>query len=372
MATSRSGQTTNFSNQTISKASQSSDSYSVEDKKSDSARGKESNWTPEWRKWHGYYRRIPELRSAIDKLASWTFGRGIQTDEKDKKKLEKIKGFGKDSPRGVLKNQWRTSLICGDSFAEIITDNQNRLTNLKPLNPDTIKVIFDKYGIINRYEQFMEEDGEKKTINTWEPEEIYHLSHKRLADEIHGIPFPEALVDLIKGRNEGLEDLRTLYHRNIKPINWIEVETDDTSKLNSIESTINKAYKNTENIIIPKGVIDEVKSQKTGQYSTLDSLPYIKFLVRQFVTACGMPEVVMGWGAETTEASSKIIYLAYQQTIEDMQLYNQEQIDIQLGIEINLEFPASLEQDLKKDERKDGDIKAAKKNETEANIKGKT
>jgi hypothetical protein len=55
-----------------------------------------------------------------------------------------------------------------------------------------------------------------------------------------------------------------------------------------------------------------------------------------------MPEIIMGWGEDTTEASAKIIYLAFQQEIEDMQLYNQEQVEAQLGITIELEFPADL------------------------------
>jgi hypothetical protein len=93
---------------------------------------------------------------------------------------------------------------------------------------------------------------------------------------------------------------------------------------------------------VPAGVFKEVKKVATGSSSTLDSLPYIKFLVRTFVSSCGMPEIIMGWGEDTTEASAKIIYLAFQQEIEDMQLYNQEMIKAQLGIEIELEFPADL------------------------------
>ena len=121
-----------------------------------------------------------------------------------------------------------------------------------------------------------------------------------------------------------------------------------------IEKTINEAYKKSENVVIPAGVVKEIKNSTTAQYATLDSLPYLKFLVRQFVTACGMPEVIMGWGEETTEASANIIYLAFQQEIEDMQLYNQEQVLSQLTIEINLEFPASLETKLQENNSKRG------------------
>ena len=331
MGTLRTGQITDFSNQGTE--------FSVNFQAIDGVEVEGIAYVPDFEKWHGYYRQIPELRTVIDKLASWTFGRGIIADKKNSEKLKKIKGWGKDSARSVLKNQWRTALICGDSFAHIIKDKQGRLTNLKPLNPSKIATLANKQGIIEGYLNLI-------TEKIYKPEEIYHLARERIADEIHGIPFVEALEELIISRNEAMADLRVLYHRNIKPITWIEVETDDTAKLNSIEATINKAYKKTENIVIPSGVIKEIKGMKTGQYTTLDSLPYIKFLVRQFITACGMPEIIMGWGEQTTEATSKIIYLAFQQEIEDMQLYNQEQIESQLGIQIDLEFPASLETEL--------------------------
>ena len=343
MATLRTGQTTDFSSQ--------GNEFSVDSKDTDGATTTETFYIPAFTKWHGYYRQIPELRAVINKLASWTFGRGIKADKKNEEKLRKIKGFGKDSSRSVLKNQWRTALMCGDSFAHIIEDGQGRLTNLKPLNPGKVAIVANTQGIIVGYEMKTANVGE--TIR-FEVEEIYHLSYERIADEIHGIPFPEALEELIISRNEAIADMRILYHRNIKPIQFFEVETDDETKLNSVETTINNAYKKSENVVIPTGVIKEIKSSSTAQYSTLDSLPYIKFLVRQFVTACGMPEVIMGWGEETTEASANIIYLAFQQEIEDMQLYNQEQIEFQLNIKINLEFPASLETKLQDNNSKRG------------------
>jgi hypothetical protein len=298
-----------------------------------------TGYIPNFKKWHGYYRQIPELRATINKLASWTFGRGIKGGEEQ---LKLIKGFGKDSARSVLKNQWRSALICGDSFAHILPGG-----NVKPLNPDKIAILANRQGIIIGYAQ----EGREKIYS---PAEIFHLSYERIADEIHGIPFPEALEELIKSRNEGIADLRILYHRNIKPIQFFEVETDDISKLSSVESTINEAYKKSENVVIPAGVVKEIKRSATANYGTIDSLPYIKFLVRQFVTSCGMPEVIMGWGEETTEASASIIYLAFQQEIEDMQQYIQEQVEAQLGIKIDLEFPASLEQSLQANEQKRG------------------
>ena len=346
MATLRTGQTTDFSNQGTE--------FTVTSKDTDGAEFTETFYIPEFPKWNGYYRKIPELRSVINKFASWTFGRGIKADAKNKKKLDKIKGIGRESPRSVLKNAWRVAMICGDSFAHKMEGG-----NLKPLNPGKVAIVANADGIIIGYE--MQTSVEGTTIR-FDVDEIYHLSYEREADEIHGIPFPEALEELIKSKNEAIADLRLLYHRTIKPILFYEAETDDTQKLNSLEDTINNAFKKTESVVMAAGVIKEIKRASSPQFSTgeINSLAYIKFLVRTLVTSTGMPEIVMGWGEQTTEASANIIYLAFQQEIEDMQLYNQEAADIQLTITFNLEFPASIETSLQRDNSKDGAVKAEK------------
>ena len=67
-----------------------------------------------------------------------------------------------------------------------------------------------------------------------------------------------------------------------------------------------------------------------------------------------MPDIILGSSKALTEASAKIAYLAFQQTLEEEQLYMEEQVGMQLGLEIELEFPASLENELLSDKAKDG------------------
>ena len=74
----------------------------------------------------------------------------------------------------------------------------------------------------------------------------------------------------------------------------------------------------------------------------------------------------MGSAREFTEASAKIAYLAFQQTIEEEQLFVEEQMLMQLGLQIELEFPASLENELLSDKAKDGEMAAAQPNDTTA------
>ncbi len=361
MATLRTGQTTNFSNQGTE--------FTVASQDTDGAEINETYYIPNFAKWNGFYRTIPELRQVVMKFASWTFGRGFTADKANQEKLKKIKGIGRESARSVLKNQWIVAMACGDSFAQIVRDTQGRKTNLKPLNPGKVAIVANSDGIIIRYEMDMG-GGVSKIFDV---DEIYHLMFQREADEIHGIPMPEALETLIVSRNEGLGDLRILYHRTVKPIMFYEAETDDETKLTSLEDTVNNAFKKSESVIIPTKVLREIKKSSSPQFSNNDinSLAYIKFLVRLFVTSVGMPEVVMGWGEMTTEASAKVIITSYEQEIWDMKVYNEEAAEIQLNIVFKIEPAPSLMDELKQDMNKDGPEKAAQPNDKKLTAPGK-
>ena len=55
----------------------------------------------------------------------------------------------------------------------------------------------------------------------------------------------------------------------------------------------------------------------------------------------------------SSNSSAKIAYLAFQQNIEEEQLFIEEQVGLQLGLAIELEFPVSLENELLSDTAKD-------------------
>jgi hypothetical protein len=92
------------------------------------------------------------------------------------------------------------------------------------------------------------------------------------------------------------------------------------------------------------------------QYSTLDPLPWIRDLTQYYYQAANIPDVILGSARETVEASAKILYLSFQQSVEEHQLFMEEMIKMQLHIEINFEFPASIQNELIADNAKDGPV----------------
>lgn len=314
-----------------------------------------SEYLCNWRQWHGMYRTLPLNHATTNKLALWTVGRGFEAKENTKKILQRITGNGKDTFNSILYNAVRTYKIGGDFYAEIMRDRAGRLTNIKPLDPGTIKIVGKTNGMIKHYEQVMGktygEAMQSPALAKWNPEEMLHLSNMRIADEIHGIPSAEKLMQVAKMFHLTMNDLSVIFHRYVIPMIIWEVDSDDDAETAAFKAKTEAAWKNMENIYYPKGTASPDK-MSIPQFSSLDPMPWLKWLQDHFVTSEGVPYVILGNSDEKSEATAKIIYLAFQQTIQYEQRYLMDQLKSQLGIEIELTFPASIDPAVLTDSRK--------------------
>ena len=313
-----------------------------------------------WTEWLGYYKSVAELAAAIDAKATWTIGKGFTSNEITEKALSTIKGWGKDSFNTILENMVRTYHIGGDAFAEIIRE-KGQLINLKPLSPENIRIVANQQGIIIRYDQINKVT--KKTYKSWKPEEMFHLARNRVADEIHGVSIIPAVEDIIKMRQEAMADYKKLLHRNIYPVTIWHLDTDDTTKIAAFKAKADLASTQGENIYIPKGTVEREQGG-TAPNATLNPLPWITQLNQYFFQATGVPQIIVGGSSEFTEASAKIAYLAFEQVIEEEQLYIEEQFLSQLNLEIDLEFPATLQNEMLSDSSKAETMQASTPEDT--------
>ncbi len=341
------------------------DDYSVSSETTDGTfEQKETRWSnTTWAQNLGYYKQIPEIRAVIDAKATWTVGKGFIADEITTLLLDTIKGFGKDTFNTLLENAIRTMHISGDSYLHIIRDEEENLINLKPLDPSTMTHVAGADGLIIRYEQNSKAKGKKP--KTFEPDEILHLIRNRVADEIHGVSMIESLVNIILMKNEAMSDWKRVLHRNIDPLWIFHLDTDDTTEIASFKTKVDNARGSGENMYIPKDIVVP-EMVGVAPNANLNPLSWIESLDDKFYQAAGVPKIILGGIGGITEAAVKIAYLAFQQTIEEDQLFIEEQILSQLNLVIELEFPASLESDLLSDKAKDKTQGAAQPNETTA------
>ena len=81
-----------------------------------------------------------------------------------------------------------------------------------------------------------------------------------------------------------------------------------------------------------------------------------------------MPQIIVGGSQEFTEATAKIAYLAFEQTVKEEQRDIIEQVWDQLALRIELAFPASLQNELLSDTSKDEENGAIKPSEQQATM----
>ena len=343
----------------------------------------ETEWqSRNWSRNLGYYKQIPQLRMALVTKVTWTIGAGIEADEQTLLLLGTIKGNGKDTFNSILKNQDVVSILDGDSYAEIIRDDEGILTNLKPLNPGKIKSIWSPHGRIIRYEQ----TNTKKFLfffkrtkhTTFKPEQIFHLTNERIGDEIHGNSVIDTVMWVIDAREEAMSDYKRVMHRNIDPLWIFHMDTDDAAEIKAFKAKYDAARGKGENMYVPKGVIvPEIVS--VAPNATLNPLTWIENLNDYFWQQVNVPQIIVGNAKSFTDASGKIVYLAYEQSVKARQLYLEEQVLLQLNIEIKLTFPASLQTDAVSDTPSETDVieeepleDAAQPNDTTEEMEGKT
>ncbi len=321
-----------------------------------------------WAQDYGYYKTIPEFKTAVDTKATWTVGAGFKADETTQLLLGTIKGNGKDSFNSILKSMIKVKTISEDSYAEIIRDKNGILANLKPLDPESMVIVQNSKGRILRYEQA----NKTEHPNTkFAPHKIFHLSHERIADEVHGTRIIESLKWLILARNEAMSDWKRVLHRNIDPLWIFHLDTDDTTKIAAFKTKMDNARANGECMYIPKGaVVPELVT--TAANASLNPLAWINQLNDYFFQAVNVPQIIIGNAKEFTDASGKIVYLSYEQSVKAEQLYIEEQVLGQLNIEINLEFPASLQNELISSREQEPGMQSAQPNDTTAELEGPT
>lgn len=314
----------------------------------------ETEWiNTNWSKYFGIYKKIPEVKTAIDMRAIWTIGKGYEADPETTVILDHISGWGNDTFNSILKNMMTAKRIGGDAFAEIIRADDGTLINLKPLDPGSIKIIVDRKGIIKRYEQINKLSSKGVTINKFKPEEILHLVNKRIADEIHGVSDIEAIEEIVKANNESFFDMKKVMHRYVKPMMKFSLDTDDDTKINALVTKFDTAVNKGENLYIPKGTVEQELIAVPAN-STLNPLPWREHLKDYFFQVVGIPQIILGSSGEFTESTAKIAYLAFEQSVDDEQNEIEAAIWNQIGLRIELSFPASLRNELLSDIQKDG------------------
>lgn len=305
-----------------------------------------TDWGQQW----GYFNSIPDLKEAILMKATWLCGKGWEADAETKVILDHITGWGKDTFDEILFNMIVISRIGGDSYCEIIREDE-KIINLKPLNPNYMKIVVGRDGRIKRYEQINKTQGSKNLV--FQPEDIFHLSNNRLANQIHGISDIKAMEQIILADNENFVDMKKIMHRGARPMILWKLKTDDASKIAAFVRKIDTARNLGEDMFIP-----DDEQIVTHELVDIDlKAPFMAWrdeLRNKFYRSVGMPQIIFGASGGTTESGGKMEYLCHETVFEKEQRFLEQQIWNQLNLRIDLIPPTSLLENLQTDAAKDG------------------
>ena len=249
----------------------------------------------------GYYFSIPEIYSAANALATWAFGKGWETEDKNmQSQLEHVSGMGKDTINQIYWNHGVVKLVVGDSFIEVKKKN-GKIINKIPISPERVRIVF-KGSLIKRYDVW---NGTK-----WLPikkENMIHSSNKRIGDQIHGTSQIDATKWIIDARNEALEDERIIKHRD-KALGIVYYKTNNAGKIIFANSQIEKAVKNGEMVGLPE---DTAKIEPYPSKSSEDRQNWIQYLENFFYQTFGVPRSI-ATSDGTSEVGGKMGHVIFE------------------------------------------------------------
>lgn len=334
-------------------------------------------WVNEnWTTYNSYYKNHLSCKSVINKLSLWTLGEGIEADKRTTNILNKIVGWGKEPANEVFDNQIRIKHANGDSYAEIITPdgeelkpNGSNLLNLKPLNPGSMGHVINPQGMLEGYTQKLA-DGTEKPFRL---NQIFHLSLNRCADEIKGTGDIESLMTFLDKIKQLDEDMSVMFHRFVVPLVIWKLNTDDPTAIASFKTHEKSAWNTGSNLVIPEMAVDySLLEAGKGVGKIINPMDWRNKWTEEVIKGGGVPALIMAIESGTTEASSKMVTLAWEKVVKKEQLDFEMQVKLQLGLTINLPQSITIQESLQKDEKKDDESQTKiKKSEVTASLPGK-
>ncbi len=313
-----------------------------------------------WTTYNSYYKNHVSTKAVINKLSLWTLGEKIEADKKTLKILERIVGWGKETATQVFDNQLRIEHVNGDSYAEIVTKNNedikpdgSNLLNLKPLNPGQMKHVVGDNGMLESYIQ-VNTDGTETPLRL---NQVFHLSLNRTADEIHGTGDIESIMTFLDKIKQVDEDMAVLFHRFVVPLVIWQLNTDDETAMSEFKTQSKKARNGGDDMVISDKATDwKLLEAGIGVGKIINPMEWRNKWTEEVIKGGTVPALIMAIEAGTTEASSKMVTLAWEKTIKKEQLDFEQQVKLQLHLDINLPQSITIEQNLAEDNRKDGQV----------------
>lgn len=312
------------------------------------------------------YTKIDLLHEIVNKIAEFLFYSGMGI--KPPSHLREMQDFDVTKVVGLQENiefirRWaryigfttqgieafKCALWAGNAYLEIVYDSNNiwRVPYLKLINPAEMRVIRSETGDILGYLQFPYNSGILSSISRrradylksrypnhtveFDPEEILHIKWDALPGEPYGISIFESLKDIMAIIIGMREDMGVIIRNHAAPTILFRLGTDliPASKvaIDDFANYLLNSFDNSTNLVASTLVQGEVLDTSS---KIIDLPKYIKAAINILYAGAGIPEILLGQGNETTEATAKQQLESVEKKFKAMQQLFKDAIELQI------------------------------------------
>jgi len=277
--------------------------------------------------YESYYRRVPLINATVNYTADMATGVGyhlVSDSESDKKKIEEF--MTEFDVATIIHRITKQLLIYGNAYLEIVKTGK-RITDLKLLSPKTITIITNEYGDVEEYIQVISNLDDPIKFS---PDEIAHFKWNVISDDTYGTSAIAAVVTNVKIKLSMEHDLSLIAHRYAAPQVHYKIGSDDypaaDSAVDEFESDLAEIHPEMD-LVTDHTITSEV-IRPLGKSIGIES--YVDHIENQIIAGMQVPEVVLGRGKGSTEATANVQLAAFDRRVGSLQKLEAKEIETNL------------------------------------------
>jgi hypothetical protein len=208
------------------------------------------------------------------------------------------------------------TLIYGDAFIEIVRNSSKDITALKTVDPTTMIINYDQYGIVTDYQQKIQGQLQKTILK---PEDIIHIRFFSNPTNPYGISLIQPSMDNLDRKIATDESLANAIERHGTAKYLVKVGDKEEFPPESVFEDIKTELEDITSIneIIVPGLVDISVIDEKGIPGVAE---YSDTFQKQLIIGLLCPEEALGLGRGSTEATATVKQMMYERMIRAFQL----------------------------------------------------
>lgn len=259
-------------------------------------------------KWDTIYKQSGIVSQCVDAYAYYCLSNGYRIEGEDESLREKVEDFCKHANvNRALRAYITDSCVFGRPFIEILYGRGGKSTEpvgLKPIDPKTMMVITDVRGNIQGYKQIVKIDNKEYEV-PFSTEEIWSDTLFPISGEVYGASLVGRAFDDIMHDAKISEATAEAILRHGFPKYHIKVGAEGEEINPEILRGLDREFANlkSKNEI---ATVHDVEITNLDKDAMPDISKYGEWAISRVSISMGIPEVCLGLGQGSTEATAKV------------------------------------------------------------------